>query len=486
MESNIKNPTPNSGNDSSESFEILKKDYQDWRRSATSFIKEILDIREKTDKKTTVDEIKEDIPFKGHNAWILVCSIFVASVGLNANSTAVVIGAMLISPLMGPILGIGLGVAINDIETLRRAFLNFTVMVVLSLLTAFFFFYVFPLKEDSSELLARTAPDVRDVLIAFFGGLALIIARTKQGTIASVIFGVAIATALMPPLCTAGYGLAIGKWSYFFGAMYLFLINTIFIALATYIVLKLLRFPLVKYANQKIRKKTVRLISAVAILAMIPAIWTFYNVFQESLFYSQAKDFIATEIESTTLPGDGRFVMDLSESYYDRQTKDTKIELVFMGEANISEPMIETWKTKMKEYSNLKNTELTVVQGTTDQELQNYKYMVELYENMKDEIQDKEKMIRLLQDDLSDASKNIVNIVPYKDIMKKAYINYPALDKISYSQRYVAVNPDSLDTIYIFNTYWKEGVDEDQKNDLNRRFKQYLQVDYPQLNLNVE
>ena len=156
--------------------------------------------------------IIDDIPFKGHTAWILVCSILVASVGLNANSAPVIIGAMLISPLMGPILGIGLSIAINDIDTLRRALINFAVMVFLSVLTAYLFFEIFPLREESSELLARTSPDIRDVLIAFFGGLALIIARTKKGTIASVIFGVAIATALMPPLCTAGFGLAISKY----------------------------------------------------------------------------------------------------------------------------------------------------------------------------------------------------------------------------------------------------------------------------------
>src|SRR5690606_18549721 len=182
-------------------------------------------------------------------SWILICSIFIASVGLNANSTAVVIGAMLISPLMGPILGMGMSLAINDIDTLRRSLKNFTVMVVLSVFTAFLFFYFFPLQDESSELLARTKPDIRDVLIAFFGGLALVIARSKKGTIASVIFGVAIATALMPPLCTVGFGLAIGKPAYAAGAMYLFIINTIFIGLSTFLVIKFLRFPMVRYAD---------------------------------------------------------------------------------------------------------------------------------------------------------------------------------------------------------------------------------------------
>ena len=191
-----------------QSKQAVKEDAKGLLVSLKKFMTELLDFRQDTDRDTTIDAIKGDIPFKGATAWILICSIFVASVGLNANSTAVVIGAMLISPLMGPILGIGLSVAINDIDTLKKSLINFGVMILLSVITAFLFFKFFPLQEESSELLARTSPDIRDVLIAFFGGLALIIARTKKGTIASVIFGVAIATALMPPLCTAGYGLA--------------------------------------------------------------------------------------------------------------------------------------------------------------------------------------------------------------------------------------------------------------------------------------
>src|SRR5690606_13775685 len=249
-------------------------------------------IRNNTDQVATKESIIDDIAFKGHTAWILMCSVFIASVGLNANSTAVVIGAMLISPLMRPILGIGYSLAVNDIDTLKRSLKNFAVMVILSILTAFLFFKFFPLRDESSELLARTAPDIRDVLIAFFGGLALVIARAKKGTIASVIFGVAIATALMPPLCTVGFGLAIGNWEYAFGALYLFTINTIFIGLATFLVLKILRFPMVRYANSKRRRLVAQLASLLAIAVMIPAGYTFYKVWQESVFKNQAKQFI--------------------------------------------------------------------------------------------------------------------------------------------------------------------------------------------------
>ena len=204
-------------------------------KSLLRFISTLLSIRKDTDYRATIQAIQDDISFRGATAWVLICSIFLASIGLNANSTAVVIGAMLIAPLMGPVLGVGVSLAINDLATLRRSLVNFGVMVLLSVLTAFLFFALFPLREESSELLARVSPDIRDVLIAFFGGLALIIARTKKGTIASVIFGVAIATALMPPLCTVGYALAHSNIPYALGALYLFAINASFIALAAYL-----------------------------------------------------------------------------------------------------------------------------------------------------------------------------------------------------------------------------------------------------------
>ena len=288
-----------------QSKEAVKKDAKGLLASLKQFMTELLDFRQDTDRDATIEAIKSDVPFKGATAWILVCSIFVASVGLNANSTAVVIGAMLISPLMGPILGVGMSIAINDIDVLRKSLINLATMIVLSLLTAFLFFWLFPLSEDTSELFARTRPDIRDVLIAFFGGLALIIARTKKGTIASVIFGVAIATALMPPLCTAGYGLAKGNWEYFLGAMYLFTINTIFIALATFLVLKLLRFPMVRYVNSKKRRLIGRVASLFAILVMVPAGITFWGALQESLFRKQAQNFVEEKVAPYQVAGSG-------------------------------------------------------------------------------------------------------------------------------------------------------------------------------------
>ena len=186
--------------------------------------------------------IRANTRVSGTNMWVLIFAIAVASIGLNVNSTAVVIGAMLISPLMGPIVGMGYGLAVGDTTLIRQAARNIIIFVVISLITATLYFLLTPLKEAQSELLARTQPTLWDVLIAFFGGSAGIVAQTrKEG--GNAIPGVAIATALMPPLCTAGYGLAHGNWQYFFGAFYLFAINCVFIAFSTLLFSKLLKLP---------------------------------------------------------------------------------------------------------------------------------------------------------------------------------------------------------------------------------------------------
>ena len=368
--------------------EEVKKSFQGLLGTTKQFLSELLDITQNTDQDATRESIVADIPFKGHTSWILICSIFIASIGLNANSTAVVIGAMLISPLMGPILGMGLSLATNDIDTLKRSLKNFTVMVILSILTAFLFFEFFPLRVESSELLARTAPDIRDVLIAFFGGLALVIARAKKGTIASVIFGVAIATALMPPLCTVGFGLAIGNFKYAFGALYLFTINTIFIGLATFLVIKLLRFPMVRYANSQRRRLIARLASLVAIAVMVPAGWTFYNVFNESLFKKQANEFLAETIGIYQFDDGGLYLDNLTKIEYNDGVNPV-IEVVCMGDNPIPQSVIDTWRVQKNDVSRLKNATLNVNQGGKDSSKEKLDYVNELYEAKKSGVIDK-------------------------------------------------------------------------------------------------
>ena len=440
----------NEGNGSEE----VKKDFQGLLGSVKKFLSELLDIRTNTDQQATKEAIIADIPFKGHTSWILICSIFIASIGLNANSTAVVIGAMLISPLMGPILGIGMSVAINDIDTLKRSLKNFTVMVILSVITAYLFFNFFPLRDESSELLARTEPDIRDVLIAFFGGLALVIARAKKGTIASVIFGVAIATALMPPLCTVGFGLAIGNWSYATGALYLFTINTIFIALATFLVIKLLRFPMVRYVNSQRRRLIGRLASLLAILVMIPAGFTFYNVFQKSLFTRDANNFIVENIAPYQFSGEGKFLKDFSDIEFN-DGQNPKVELVFMGNEAIPDNVIATWKNQMLDYKQLKNCELTIVQGSRSDEANELKYVNELYESQKTILTSKDEKIQVLESELTRLNQISSNQIPFKEISLEAKTNYENLERLGYAYL-ISTDFTKTDSIPLFEVTWKK------------------------------
>ena len=454
--------------------EEVKQEFRGLLGSTRKFLSELLDIRQNTDKDSTKEAIIADIPFKGHTAWILVCSIFVASIGLNANSTAVVIGAMLISPLMGPILGIGLSLAVNDIDTLRRALKNFLIMVVLSVLTAYLFFEFFPLRDESSELLARTKPDIRDVLIAFFGGLALVIARAKKGTVASVIFGVAIATALMPPLCTVGFGLAIGNFAFAGGAMYLFIINTIFIGLATFLVLKLLRFPMVRYANSARRRFIARVASLVALLVMIPAGFTFYNVFQESRFMDQANDLINSTIGIYHFNDRGRFMDNLTEIDYNPDGLST-IELVTMGDESIPQNVITTWENQMKTYSKLGNTQLKILQGGKDDSEEKFNYVNELYEAKKAELLTKDERIRLLEEELAELSRFAKKQIPFNDISAEARTSYENLEKLSFSY-VITTDFKTNDTIPVFEAKWREGTRSDQIATDSKKLNDWLKV----------
>lgn len=441
----------------------------DWFKN---FFRDLLDIRNETDQDATVESIKADINFRGHTSWILICSIFIASVGLNANSTAVVIGAMLISPLMGPILGIGLSLAINDVDTLKRSVKNFAVMVGLSILTAFLFFKFFPLRDASSELLARTAPDIRDVLIAFFGGLALVIARAKKGTIASVIYGVAIATALMPPLCTVGFSLAIANFNYAAGAMYLFTINTIFIALATFLVLKVLKFPMVEYADSSKRKRLSRFVSILAVLVMIPAGYTFYKVWQKSTFNNSASQFISDTIVPYRFSEGGMFLKELSNVEYN--DGHPYIELVFMGDEVIPENVINTWKHQLGNYNSLKNTELKVIQGNKDGAQQG-RYIMELYESHKEELANSKSRVNVLENELERLNKLTKGSTEFEQIVKKLQINYESLSELSYAN-VLKSNFAKIDTVPTFMVKWKPGVGEaTQQRDL-RKLRKWLQL----------
>lgn len=320
------------------------------------YLRQLFDITRTTDYAATLEAVRQDIPFRGATAWVLICSIFIACIGLNTDSTAVVIGAMLIAPLMGPVLGIGVGLAINDLDMIKSATQNFIVMVLLSAVTAMVFFLFFPLQQESSELLARTQPNIGDVFIAFFGGVALAIARTKKGTIASVIFGVAIATALMPPLCTIGYGIAVGNIVYALGALYLFFINATFIAFASFVVVKLLRFPMIHYADSKRRRLVVRVVSFFALLVMIPASITFINTLGENAFRKQVNTYLATHVSD--LPY-GDYLVSTASVKYDRKSE-SQLLINPLGLIQIDSSTVRVLEQKLSTYDKLKDANLII------------------------------------------------------------------------------------------------------------------------------
>ena len=471
-------------NNLDENKEAIKEGAKGLFSGISYYLRNLLDFRDNTDREATINAIKADIPFKGATTWILICSIMVASVGLNADSTAVVIGAMLISPLMGPILGIGMAIAVNDIDTLRKSLINLAVMVILSLLTAFLFFFLFPLREETSELFGRTSPDIRDVLIAFFGGLALIIARTKKGTIASVIFGVAIATALMPPLCTAGYGLAViikggdflgvdDPYRYFVGALNLFMINTIFIALATFIVLKLLRFPMLKYANSKKRRRISRLAAMVAVLVMIYPSITFFKVLKQTRLENSYKSFYKNEIKP--ISRDLWLQEDIPK--YDEKI----IKLYFNVE--VAESTRTILKNKLISYDNINDFKLEIIDNknrSIDQISDAYNRAIKDLDNkdniisgLQKEIEDLKNTVSELNEELE--NKNNKNSIHFSSLAKDAKIRFSDLELFGYSKALQSSNFITVDTLTVIDVKWKENYSDSISEIKEKEVKAWLE-----------
>ena len=449
--------------------EAVKKDAKGLFKSLKAFLVELLDFREDTDREATVEAVRADIPFKGHIAWILIFSVFVASIGLNVSSTAVVIGAMLISPLMGPIVGIGLSVAINDGTMMRRSFINLGVMVALSVITAFIYFTISPIKEATPELEARTYPTILDVLIAIFGGFALIVAKTKKGTMASALFGVAIATALMPPLCTVGCGLAIGNFKFAGGAMYLFSINAVFIALATFIVAKLLKFPLVKYANQKKRKRVTTIATIVAIAVIAPSIFLFLKLLNVQVYETDASSFVENEMTFT-----GSEILKKKPDYDEK-----KIVVYFIGNI-IPKNQINIWQEKLSQHKDerLASSQLIVHQGSdqssalAEQLSSQVKsgILEDLYLKNQEALESKDAQIRLLEEQL----KQLTAIaLPFDKVGEEVKILYEGLDRFAYANM-VHCDFNSLDTITTFKMGWSNSIPRDLQLDNNKKIGAWL------------
>ena len=342
-------------------------------------------------------------------------------------------------------------------------------MVIISVVTAFIFFSIFPLREESSELLARTRPDIRDVLIAFFGGLALIIAKTKKENLSSAIFGVAIATALMPPLCTAGFGLAIQNIDYALGAIYLFSINSIYIIIATYLVLKFLRFPLVNYTNATNRKNINRYISFASLLIMIPAIITFINVMNESKFNAQGKDFISKELKGLS----NYDYLKSVTSYNYNQGDDPEIVINNYGQKTISEDFLNVLNNKKMDYSALKDVKLIINQGSTNSNT----FIKELRLRDSIELANKSDEVNKLSLEI-EALKNLSKEkLIFEKISNEANLIYPDLKEFEIYEK-LGTNFNSTSKDLVVRVKWDTLLNTLEKNKLNISLKRWLEFQF--------
>lgn len=437
------------------------------------FARSTMNLTVDSDEQGTIETIKKDMVFRGHVVWVLICSIFIASIGLNLNSTAVVIGAMLISPLMGPILAIGLSVGTNDWEMLKRALKNFGIMVVVALITSTIYFFITPLHEAQPELLARTKPTFLDALIAIFGGLAGIIGVSRRNR-GNVIPGVAIATALMPPLCTAGYGLANGELSFFFGAFYLFTLNSIFIAGATFVIVRYLRYPLVSFVDAETETRVKRYMIAFVIIVLLPSAWIFYGLVKETIFMGKAEKFIAENLQM-----EGTEIISKKITYTDSISR---IDVFIMGES-ISNQLQNQLENQMARQG-LENTVLKIHQpkdvsndlaGRLTNEVR-VGILEDIYNKNEIRMAEKDARISALEKRLTSFEKDSI---PFENVLKEVKINYPEVRRLAYA-RSVEVNGSKLDTVPTFLIAWNKSSNElksAQKLKMQLWLKQRLELD---------
>jgi uncharacterized hydrophobic protein (TIGR00271 family) len=405
-------------------------------------------------REKVLENVVSNISFRGSNLWILACAIVVASVGLNVNSTAVIIGAMLISPLMGPIVGAGFGLGIFDFALLRKSLKNLLIATVVSLAVSTIYFYLSPFKETQSELLARTSPNIYDILIAFFGGLVGVIAitRVEKG---NPIPGVAIATALMPPLCTAGYGLAIGNFKFFFGALYLYAINCVFICIATFIIVKYLKYQPAKLVDLK-RQKQVRYTMTILILTMlIPSIYFAFKLYEERKFNEKVNNYIENEFTNK-----GYTIIYKKTRYL---SIPRKIEVAFLSK-KFSKAEVAALNQKLKFYK-LENSRLQIRQDTTD-----------LKKDILNEIGTGRATIDKKDALIANLKKEIANSkIDNRKILPELKIFFPEIQDISLAKHVFYEGTDSLKTIPVMVYHTDKRLSADSKAKLSAWLRQKLQ-----------
>ncbi len=422
----------------------------------------IVNVRESVDYQTADSSIRNNIAFRGPNAIILACAIIIASVGLNVNSIPVIIGAMLISPVMGPIMGLGLALGTEDGHLLKESLKNYAVMVLISILASSMFFLLSPLNlENQSELLARTNPTIYDVLIALFGGFAGILetSRKEKGT---VISGVAIATALMPPLCTIGYGISEFRLVYIFGALYLFLINTIFIALATFLAVKLFKFPAVETTDDNHKRLSKRWYAVIMIVVLAPSIITAINVVKENNFKINA----STLVKNNKNMGKS-FIYDYKTNY---SRKSQTIEIFVAGE-NLSDEVREKLYNEAESYGIMRSQILIHEDATImRKDISEAEIMKSVYEHT-------DKQIKALNDSIGKLNERLVayneSVIPVNAIALELFAQHPQITNVSITRGSTvdAETSEETEQIVVFIT-----AEQPIKQDLHEQIERWLKV----------
>ena len=433
------------------------------KTSLKAYLRQYFDMSENREKEEdVVDEIASGVTFKGANLWILICAVFIASLGLNINSTAVIIGAMLISPLMGPILGMGLAVGIDDLPLLRRAVKNYMVATIIGIITATVYFLLTPFQGVQSELLARTEPTIYDVLIAFFGGAAGIVAASIKDK-GNVIPGVAIATALMPPLCTAGYGIATGNLAFFAGASLLYFINTVFIAVATTFGVFLLRFRRKHFVDPQRCKFVHRMILAIAILTMIPAGYMTVRMMRTSLFDKQLSNFVQHNLN-------WKGAQVVSQHLYG----DSVLQIVALGKEITPEQKKKAQK-ELNEHSRLKHLKPAVIQGNETADLASERG------NLLTISKNREQSVKVLQEqavEIKNLREKLGKIDSYSqlsvDIFSEMLVLYPGVQSLVLSP-VVEANLDTTANEPYLLAIAQFKVKKPLTNQQNNQMRQWIQ-----------
>ena len=384
----------------------VKRSFSAWLGELREFMKGRFSLDEdKAQRDEVVAAISKGVEFRGVNLWVLIFATMIASLGLNVNSAAVIIGAMLISPIMGPIMGVGLALGINDFELLKKSLRNLALMFIVAIITSTVYFFISPLSSNSSELLARTVPTTYDVLIALFGGLAGIVAQTRQDRTSTVIPGVAIATALIPPLCTAGFGLATGQFRFFIGAFYLFFINSVFIALATYAMVRFLQYEK-KVFIDKTRERTVkRLMMVITLVTFIPSVVIGFHMVRVSVFEAVADKYVSQVFNFPHTR-----VIECNK-HYAQGKNPSQIELLLVGEP-LGEEVIENARTQMRNFG-LEKAELVVRQANTEDKVdvaslqKSYQELLEEKNRRIGEMSSQLKRYRVTNVEVNDISREV-------------------------------------------------------------------------------